>query len=54
VNIGHIAWGRDKEQGEAFTLINLDARMSDALVETIRKHPKVFWAQQVTLPDLPG
>jgi D-3-phosphoglycerate dehydrogenase len=54
VNIGHIAWGRDPEKGEAFTLINLDAPMSDALLETIRGHAKVFWARRVKLPELPG
>ena len=50
VNIAHIAWGRDQKLGEAFTLINLDAPVSDDLLETIRKNPKVMWAKTVTLP----
>lgn len=50
VNIAHIAWGRDQGVGEAFTVIHLDAPIPEALLAAIRKHPKVFWAEAVTLP----
>ncbi len=54
VNIAHIAWGRDPEAGEAFTLINLDGPMDDALFDRIRRHPKVKWAARVALPPDPA
>jgi len=50
LNIAHIAWGRDPASREAFTLINLDSPIRGELLETIRRHPKVLWAEAVTLP----
>jgi D-3-phosphoglycerate dehydrogenase len=50
INIAHIAWGRDRDHGEAFTLINLDAPVSPELLDTLRNHPKVLWARAVELP----
>jgi D-3-phosphoglycerate dehydrogenase len=50
VNIAHISWGRDLESGEAFTLINLDSPVESELLENIRRHPNVFWAESVKLP----
>ncbi len=50
VNIAHIAWGRDQDSGEALTVINLDAPVTEELLETIRKHPHVLWAKSVSLP----
>ena len=50
VNIAHIAWGRDPGESEAFTLINLDAPPSAELMQSIREHAKVFWAEAVRLP----
>ena len=50
VNIAHIAWGRDPGIGEAYTLLNLDSPMSDTVLESLRRHPKVNWAERVRLP----
>ena len=54
LNIAHIAWGRDVDSGEAFTLINLDSTMSAELLETIRGHEQVLWAEVVSLPEGAG
>jgi D-3-phosphoglycerate dehydrogenase len=50
VNIAHIAWGRDPAVGEAYTLLNLDSPVTDAVLESLRRHPKVNWAERVQLP----
>jgi D-3-phosphoglycerate dehydrogenase len=50
INIASIAWGRDPEAGEAFTVINLDGSLPEKLLEDMRAHPKVLWATVVRLP----
>jgi D-3-phosphoglycerate dehydrogenase len=49
VNIAHIAWGRDEDSEEALTVINVDAPVTEELLETIREHPHVLWARSVSL-----
>jgi D-3-phosphoglycerate dehydrogenase len=50
VNIAHIAWGRDAEKHEAFTLIHIDGAVSDTVFAGILEHDQVLWATRVRLP----
>jgi D-3-phosphoglycerate dehydrogenase len=49
VNIAHISWGRNRDTGEALTLINVDGDVPEAVLESIRAHDKVRWARLVRL-----
>ncbi len=42
VNIASMSLGRDKEGGQAFTVLNLDSAPSDALLTEIRKDKDIF------------
>jgi hypothetical protein len=50
LNIAHITWGRDPDAGEAFTVINLDGSLPPEMLDRIRAHPQVLWAEVVRLP----
>jgi D-3-phosphoglycerate dehydrogenase len=42
VNIASMSLGRDKEGGQALTVLNLDSPPSDALLAEIRKDKDIF------------
>jgi D-3-phosphoglycerate dehydrogenase len=42
VNIASMSLGRDKEGGQALTVLNLDSAPSDALLAEIRKDKDIF------------
>jgi D-3-phosphoglycerate dehydrogenase len=50
LNIAHITWGRDPGAEEAYTVINLDGSVSTDMLDRIRAHAKVRWAEVVRLP----
>ncbi len=51
VNIANLMLGRDAKGGHALTVLNLDASLSQQVLENIQKTPHVMEVRLVALPD---
>jgi len=49
VNIGRIHLSRDKEHGEAFSLINVDSEPSGKILDALRAIPGVISVRHIRL-----
>lgn len=50
INIGHMHFGRKEVGGIAFSVINIDASLTDEIIEKIKKLPNVLEVKPVYIP----